>query len=200
MRLSRVAEADGGVALAEALTLADAKTHLNVLHTTDDAYIGSLCRVAQARLEGADGTGGILARAVTRHMLLGRMEAFPPGRRIIELPQPPLVSVAWIKYRDTADVEQTFPASSYVVIDDAVRPFVRLHSAASWPTTFERADAVTIRFTVGPDAVPDDLLAALKLHVGHLYVNREVALEKSLTAMPMGYESLISPHKAHGWI
>lgn len=200
MNLTRIGTGDGGVALGTPLTLADAKRHLNITHDTDDDLITALCSVARAHLEGADGTGGRLGKAITRHVLQGEMEAFPRRGLIIDLPQPPLVSVAWIKYRDADDVEQTFPATSYVVVKDGIAPFVRLKLGSSWPETYERADAVTIRFTVGPESVPDDLLHAIRLHLGHLYVNREIALEKTLVQMPLGYESLIAPHKAHGWI
>lgn len=200
MNLTRVAADDGGVALGTALSLADAKHHLNALHDTDDALITALCHVARAHMEGDDGTGGRLGRAVTRHVIDAEIEAFPSGRADLRLPQPPLISVAWVKYYDADDVLQTLATTAYHVVRDAVSPFIRLAAAASWPSTAERPDAVQVRFTCGPETVPVDLAHALKLHVGHLYINREAALEKSLVSLPLGYDALCGPHRTHGWV
>lgn len=199
MMLSRVASGSGGVALGTPLTLADAKAHLNVSLSIDDTLITALCSVARAHLEGADGTGGILGKAISQHVLDGTFDAFPDGDEI-ELPQPPLVEVTSVKYYDTSNVLQTLSSASYHVITDPLRPRIVLASGASWPDTYDRPDPVTIRFSVGPGEIPADIMHALKLHVDHLYQNRGIALEKSLTAMPMGYAALIAPHKSHGWI
>ncbi len=198
MIITRVATGDGGVAQAAALSLADAKSHLSVLHSTDDTLITSLCEVARVHMEGVDGTGGIVGCAITQHMLEMKLPGFPAGS--IFLPQPPLASVQWVKYFDASDTETTLATSTYHVVQEPMRPELRLAKAKSWPVTYERYDAVKVRFTVGPAAVPAPLLHALKLHVGHLYLNREIALEKGLVQMPMGYESLVGPYRRHGWV
>lgn len=198
MRLTRVAEADGGLALDTALPLAEAKAHLSVLHDTDDDLITALVEVARAQLEGVDGTGGTIGSAITRHTLDGALEAFPAGN--IVLAQPPVASVTWVKYYDADGVLQTVSPSDYHLVADKMRPTIELADGKSWPATAVRPDAVMVRFVVGPDAVPPGLLHAIKMHVAHLYLNREIALEKSLVQMPMGYQPLVDLHRRHGWI
>lgn len=198
MLLTRIAVADGGVALGVALSLPDAKEHLNVYHNEDDPLITAYVDAARAHLEGHDGTGGRLGRAITQHVLELTLPGFSAGA--IQLPQPPLISVASVKYYDASNVQQTFGATNYHVVPHAITPRIELAYGKSWPATYPRPDAVVVRFTAGPAAVPGDLLHAIKLHVGHLYINREIAMEKALVTMPMGYDALIQPHRTHGWI
>lgn len=199
MSLLRVDADAGGVALGTGLSLADAKTHLDVYHTTDDTLITAYIAVARAHLEGHDGTGGRLGRAITQHVLDLKLPAFP-AERWLDLPQPPVTAITSITYRDLDDVTQTFASSSYHLDPDDFAPRVVLAAKKVWPKTIERPDAVTVRFACGPAAVPVDILHAMKLHVGHLYLNRESISEKSMVVVPHGYEALISPHKTHGWI
>ncbi len=199
MSLSRVAQGSGGVALGTGLTLADAKAHLDVYHSTDDTLITAYCSVARSHLEGHDGCGGRLGRAITPHVLDWKLPAFP-AVRWLDLPRPPVTGITSITYRDLDDVTQTLASSSYHLDADDVRPRVVLAADADWPDTIARPDAVTVRFSCGPDAVPADLLHALKLHVGHLYLNRETTSEKSMVVVPHGYDALIALHKTHGWI
>lgn len=198
MLISRVAEADGGLPLLPAITLTEAKRHLNVYHYEDDALIEGLILVAQAHIEGHDGTGGILGRAVSRHMLELRLERFPASR-VMPLPHPPLVSVASIAYIDVAGDLQTYPSANYHVVPDTMQGFVRLKSTAEWPAVDLAPDAVRVRFTVGVTACPVDLKQAMLLHIGHMYLNRE-AVGESQTVLPFAYKNLTDPHRTHGWI
>ena len=199
MLISRVAEGDGGLALTPAVSLAEAKRHLAIYHAADDDLVTALVAAAQAHMEGADGTGGVLGRAVSRHTLELRLERFPLSR-VMALPHPPLVSVTGITYLDVAGVLQTFAASEYHVVADSMAGFVRLKAtSAGWPATDIAPDAVRVRFVVGPAECPADLKAALLLHVGHLYLNRD-AVGESRQVLPMAYKSLTDPHRTHGWI
>jgi uncharacterized phiE125 gp8 family phage protein len=196
--LSRVAEADGGVALTQAVSLTEAKRHLNIFHAEDDALITALIVAAQASIEGIDGTGGTLGRAITRHTLDMVCEDFPDASRLA-LPQPPLVSVASVKYLDTTGTERTFAASGYHVVADKYVPHVRLKDGVSWPSLADAPDAIRVRYVVGPAECPGDIKQAILLHVAHLYANREAAGE-NLTPLPMAYKYLLDPHRTHGWM
>jgi uncharacterized phiE125 gp8 family phage protein len=195
--LARVAEADGGVALGTALTLADAKAHCSVIHTDDDTLIASLIEAARSHIEGSNGTGGVLGRAITRHVLELSMESFPSSYAELPLPQPPLVSVASVKYYDQNNTLQTFASTNWHAVKNSVRPVIQLASGVSWPATYERPDAVIVRYTAGPETIEEDIKHSLRLLVCHYYLNREVAMEKSLSKMPMGLDGLLSPHKTH---
>lgn len=199
MLLSRVATGDGGVALVAAVSTADAKAHLNVMHTTDDDLIAGFVSVAQQHLEGEDGLGGVLGRAIVRHTLDLALPSFPASR-VIELPQPPLVSVTHVKYLDIDGVEQTVSSASYSVHADRSGGYIKLKPDASWPSTESDVDdAVRVRFVCGYEAVPAPLKSALLLHVGHLYLNRE-ATGAASAVLPLAWKALTDPYKTHGWI
>ncbi len=198
MILSRVAVADGGVALSPALSLTEAKRHLNVYHDLDDALIEAYVAAAQAHLEGDDGCGGTLGRAITRHTLDYVIEAFPRSRELL-LPQPPLVSVTSVTYLDTVGTSQTLSSSLYHVMADRMAPRIRLRDTAEWPDTDIAPDAVRIRYVIGPDAVPADVRAALMLHLGNLYANRGDD-GSAATVLPPAHRALLDKHRTHGWI
>lgn len=198
MILARVAADAGGVALAEAVTLAEAKRHLNVLHSGDDVYISSLARAVQAHLEGADGSGGLLGRPVVPHTFDGTLEAFPLVG-YIALPCPPVVSVAHVKYFDEDGVEQTLDPSKYKVQKVHLGGRIVLKDGLDWPDTAVIPDAVTIRFSCGPASPPEDLKQAMLLWIGHLFTTRGYA-EGQQPQMPQAVDWLIGQHKTHGWI
>lgn len=195
MIISRVVEADGGVALSPAVPLTDAKAHLNVLHATDDGVIQGFVETAQQHLEGPDGCGGVLGRAVVRHVLELSLPRF--GGRVIDLPQPPLVSVSSVNYLDTTGALQTLDPSVWRELRNVDRGSIALNPGKAWPGTFTVPDAVRIRFTCGYETVPAPLRNAILLHVGHLYLNRDGEMDRD---MPASWRSLISPYLTHGWI
>lgn len=196
--LSRVAAGDGGNAWTAAVSLSEAKRHCNVYHDQDDTLIEALIAAAQASLEGHDGTGGTIGRAVSRHRLALTCGTFPASR-LFPLAQPDVIAVADVTYTDVTGVARTFSSGSYRLIPDAHRPALWLVDGASWPSTIAAPDAVRIRYDVGPATCPADIKAAILLHVGHLYVNREAAGE-SVTPLPLAYKHLLDPHRTHGWI
>lgn len=198
MLISRVATGDGGIAASMAVSLVEAKRHLNVYHDNDDDLIGALVAVAQAHMEGPDGLGGTLGRAVTRHMLELKLERWPSSR-VLPLPHPPLVSVDSITYLDIAGQTQTFAAARYHVVPDTMQGFIRLKSGEEWPDLDIAPDAVRIRFVVGPETCAPDLKHAILMHVSHLYLNRE-AVGETASVLPFGYRALTDPHRTHGWI
>ena len=198
MLISRVATGDGGIAASLAVSLVETKRHLNVYHDDDDTLIEALIAVAQAHMEGPDGLGGTLGRAVSQHMLEFKLERWPASR-VLPLPHPPLVSVDSITYLDIAGDTQTFASSRYHVVPDTMQGFVRLKQGEEWPDLDIAPDAVRIRFVCGPATCPPDLRHALLLHIGLLYLNREAAGE-SVSLLPMAYKSLTDPHRTHGWI
>ena len=113
---------------------------------------------------------------------------------IISPPHPPLVSVTGIVYVDTDGADQTLGSSVYRV-DTVNEPGrITLEYNQSWPSTREVTNAVTITYQAGygkAAAVPDDVKAAIKLLVGHLYEHREAVCEIKLDMVPMSVKSLL---------
>lgn len=170
----------------EPLTLAEARAHLRVTHTDEDALIARLITVAR---EHIDGPGGILGRAILPQTWALSLDGFPSGD--IALPLPPLASVDSIDYTDTDGAPQTVSASVYGV--DGAAGIVYLKFGQSWPTARDERGAVVVTFTCGDASVPERLRAAMLLHIADLYANRE-AQGEALTPNA-AYDALLLPFK-----
>jgi len=126
----------------EPINLSEAKLHLRVDSSDEDTYIESLIAAARGTAENHR-SESILDQTWELNL------DFFPGRDIV-IPRHPLVSVASIKYFDTAGDTQTFAASKYVV-DTSSRPGkIALAPDESWPSTEAgRINVVTVQFTTG---------------------------------------------------
>jgi uncharacterized phiE125 gp8 family phage protein len=154
------------------VTVAEAKAHLRIEHALDDTYIETLIKAVTAEL---DGRQGLLRRALITQTWDYSLPWFPVVRRIC-VPMPPLQSVTSVKYFDANNVEQTFSSDNYEIIAQDEQGYIALKQSASWPGTYEREAAVTIRFVAGygadGSAVPANVRAAMLLRIGELYANR----------------------------
>lgn len=159
------------------ISLAEARKHLMDPPTARDAQILALIYAAVEHAEDYLGRG---LCTQTWELVL---PSFPLCE--VKLPKPPLQQVVSIKYRDANNVEQTLSASDYQVVFDEYRGQVKPVSTASWPSTYERLDAVTVRFKCGYGVaaqVPYSMQAALLLHVEAHFNRDERQMEKLLEA------------------
>lgn len=153
--------------IAEPITLAEAKAHLRVTGSDDDAYITALIVAAR---QGAEHITGRALMAQTWELALNGFSD------VIRLPNPPLTSIASVKYLDESGALITMDASSYL-LDDHSEP-ARLLPAygTSWPATRDQANAVLIRYVAGYASaaiVPQEIKNWMLLRIGMLYENRE---------------------------
>lgn len=180
---------------AEPVTLAEAKAHLRVLHSTEDALIQRFLNVARAHVETLTGRA-----IITRQLKLVR-DGFA-GR--MPLPRPPLISVTSVTYLDTAGAEQTLPTSVYEVTKAELGGEITCAAGSVWPETINRRRTVAILFSAGygvaPASVPEDLRNALLLLTEHYYYNRSAVSDGPLSATPMAVDSLLAPYMTTGWI
>lgn len=180
----------------EPLELAEAKQHLRVLHDAEDTLIGNLIKAARLHTEATTG------RALITQTWDYWLSAFPRSG-VIELPRPPLVSVAFVKYRDSDGTEQTLDPLSYLAVVPGIIGTVETAPGASWPATQTRRQAVNVRFVAGygdnPGDVPEDLRTAMLLLIDHLYYNRGATTAENLKATPMGVDSLLAGQRTFGW-
>lgn len=154
------------------VTLAEAKAHLRVIDSADDAMIQIYLDAAVSNL---DGRQGLLGRAIVTQTWELVYDEFPCGP--IELPLGPLQSVTSVKYFDTAGIEQTLAPAAYSV--DAASDPGWLAPTADWPATFDMVNAVVIRYVAGyglAAAVPAAIKAGILLMIGDMYENREAAI------------------------
>ena len=71
----------------------------------------------------------------------------------------------------------------------------------SWPSTYDRLNAIEITFLAGYGAtaatVPETIKQAILLLLAHYYENREATTDgRAITSVPMAYESLIWTERA----
>lgn len=161
------------------LPLADAKQHLRVLHddVAEDALIRSLRDAAIAHVERVSGV--ILAEAE----FIWTAPRFPA---CIDLPVRPVNELDGVTYYDSDGEPAEYDGAR--LLAGKVVPAV----GGSWPSANGYA-AVT--FTAGLSAPEPDLLAAVKLMLGHLWSNREAVSEKAANEMPLGVQALIDTHR-----
>ncbi len=186
----------------EPITLADAKAHLRVSSTDEDALITSLIVAARAMTEAAT------KRALIRQTWDWTLDRFPAW---FEVPLPPLQSVLAINYLDTANTPQVVDPTTYIVDANLDQGRINLNYARVWPWSFPVINAVTVRFVAGypsDGGSPEDLTAnvppmlkhAMKMVVGHLYENRELVSQSrtrgGFEIMPMAWQALIGPYIA----
>lgn len=164
---------------AEPIHLDEAKAHLRVDYTDEDALITALITAAREAVEQY--TGRTLVRQ-TRRMVL---DAFP---EVIALRSSPLRAVESITYVDTDGVTQTLAASGYRVDDVSGVPRIMPAYGESWPSTRDVTNAVVVTYSAGwavpvsADADTDTLTGT-----GHgLDDDEEVQLYNSGGTLPAG--------------
>ncbi len=153
----------------EPVTLDDAKAHLKVDTTDDDALITSLISAARARAEWHTG------RAFVTQSWKLWLDIWPCDD-IVEIPLPPLQSVASVTAYALDDTATVLDAATYQV-DAASSPArLTLKPNAAPPVNLRRINAVAIAFTAGyGDAggdVPAPVREAILKMVANFYVNR----------------------------
>lgn len=178
------------------LELADAKAHLRVRHSDEDAFIESLIAAAEAHL---DGYTGVLGRALVTQEWSRSFDGFPACNSF-RLPLGPLGDAVSISYYDAAGDVQSF--TDFHAVADAIGPMVVLTDGSQWPSTATRPDAVTVTWTCGygdVDDVPSAIIHAAKLLIGHWFANREaVNVGGDLSELPMAVNALIAPYRSVG--
>ena len=178
---------------AEPLTVVEAKQHLRVEHSVDDALIGALITVARQRCEHET------QRALVNQVWERVLDGFP-GVELL-LGRPPVRQVQSITYLDAAGDSQTLPSASYVLDADAEEGWVLPAADEVWPETADSVNAVRVRFEAGYGdtgaAVPAALRQWMLLQVGALYAFREsIAAGASIHELPGRFvDSLLDPYR-----
>ncbi len=201
----------------EPVTLAQAKLHLRVDFTDDDTLITALIIAARQHCEnytkraffnqtwqrtldnfplwyGSNGTVSPLYRDVWPFF------ADFWSRVTIDLPKPSLVSVTSITYVNSDGTTSTLDSSVYIV-DPTSKPgrIVPAFNQA-WPDiSLYQPGSVTITYVAGSygdgvevNTIPQTIVMAMLLLIGHWYEHREAASELNLKNIPLGVEALLS--------
>lgn len=182
-----------GAPAVEPVTLDEAKQHLRVDASDEDALIAALISAARIRLEEH------CERAFITQTWRLSLSGWPVSGEIV-LPRPALLTVTGITYVDSANVTTTYDAANYAVVTDAEPGIVMLKSGCSWPSAELMVGLpVRVAYTCGYGSiaanVPGPIRAAMLLLVGHLYENRESVTAQNLQVLPQGVEWLVEPYR-----
>lgn len=174
----------------EPFTTEEAKDHLRVDISDDDAYIDGLVIAARRYFEDVSN------RALITQTWRLDLDRWPAEDEII-IPRAPLQSVGSVAYLDQDGNSTTWATSNYIVDADSEPGRVVLAYGQSWPTTIlYPVNPIRITFTAGygDDAadIPEQMIQCLKLMIGHWYEHREpVIVGRQVLTVPFTIESLI---------
>lgn len=179
-------------AVEEPITLDEAKDHLRVDGTDEDALITAYVKVARRQAEMMS------RRAFVTQTWELALAGWPQAGCLV-LGNPPLQSVTWVKYTDSQGVELTLPSGDYLVDTYSEPGRVVLGHGKGWPSvTLQPGPAVRVRYVAGYGpavAVPETYKQAIRLLVGHYYENREaVAMQVGMVqgaVLPLAVQALL---------
>lgn len=172
-RLSVVTAATG-----EVVSLADAKLHLRVDHSDEDAYIQGLVTAAAAEV---DSPRGWLGRSLLTKTLRLTLDVPPP--HTVYLPGVPVQSVSSVEYRDRDGTLQAVTASDYET-DLTAEPALLWPARAgelcreSWPHDMDwhGPDVFRVEYVAGYGTeadIPQIIKQWILTRVGDMYRDRE---------------------------
>lgn len=175
----------------EPLTIEEVRDHLRIDGTDHDATLTGYLAAART-----------LAELWCRRVLITQtrdlwLDAWPCTDRIA-LPNPPLQSVTWVKYYDTANGANTMSTADYLVNTYQEPGQVVLGYGKNWPSaTLRLGAAINVRYVAGygtPSQVPAIYKQAILLIVGHFFENREEvqAGNVQMHQMPLAARTLLT--------
>ena len=182
-------------ATAEPVTLDELKKHLRI--STADSSENTL-------LSGFISAARSMAENYTKRQFLPAqwrlaLESFPGATGIIELPRPPLstlacgtlatgISVAYIKDTTIVDDSTTVPATAFAIDMNSEPGRIYPYYDNEWPScvTDQKKDAVQITYISGYVTVPEPIRLWIMMKAGDLYENRGALSETQL--YPLGHE------------
>ena len=174
----------------EPITLAEARTHLRVTHTDEDALITALITAARS-----DAENELQRSLITQTREIAR-DAFPAA---IELRFGPILQVVSVKFDDVGGLEQTLDPATYRLDTYRLTGWLVPDPDYAWPETRQHVNAVRVRYTAGygPAAtdVPMPIRQWILLRIGTLFEHREsVAAGVTVATVPY-VDRLLDPYR-----
>jgi len=179
------------------VSLAEAKSHLRVLHDDDNDYIDALVAVGTGLVDGVDGW---LGRAIVEQTWEASFDRFPcsdtdghAGKLFI--PLAPLISIETVKYDGSDGIERDVESYRAYGVGSTQPGYILPAVATSWPISIREPETIRVTFKAGYNDVPAGIKHAILLMIGHWYENREDASDVDLNDIPLGSKALLMPHR-----
>ena len=193
MKYNSVTRATGPA--VEPLTVAEAKLHLRVDISDDDAYIGTLITAAREWVEN------YLDRTLITTQLILRAAEFPTEE--LELARPPMVAsgtaTAVVITYTLADTTTATLSTALYRVDRTTTPGnVAPIINGTWPSdVIEDANAVAVTYWAGygptSASVPATIRHAMLMLIGHWYDRRSAVLTGTISKpLEFAVESLLA--------
>lgn len=176
----------------EPVTLNDAKLHLRVDYDDDDALIAPMIKAARGYCETWTG------RTFIEKALELSLDIFP-FENYVRLPGQPVTAISSMKYTDSDGVEHSMSVGTDYLVDiDGGR--VVLPYGGSWPSaTLYPVNPVKVDYAAG-GSVPEAVVQAIKLLIGHWYENREAVMVGTISKeVEFSVHALLSQHRDRWW-
>ena len=177
------------------ITLAEAKIHLRVGDSGDDAYITSLIFAAQNVIENYCNIN-LMQRSVIQ-----TCDTWEDTK--ILLISPPAnsgqVILTSVQYYNTANVIATDTLGNYILDNGSTPPRLELKQDKTYPKTYERNGAIRVTYLCGVSAankIPVALKQAALIFVGQFYENRQIDIVgRTVGTIPTAAKFLMEPYR-----
>jgi uncharacterized phiE125 gp8 family phage protein len=184
----------------EPVTLAEAKAHLRVDASDDDAYIQNLVSSAREWVEQ------YLDRTLIHTQWVMRFDRFPDsGIEPVELPRPPMVmsgtaTAVTVTFTQEAGPTSTYSTAEYRVDRNATPGAILPIYGSTWTPHRQDDNAISVTWWAGYGAsgssVPAAIRHAILMLVGHWYEFRTSVLTGSISKeVEFGVKSLLDSQR-----
>lgn len=180
----------------EPVTLAEAKAHLRVDISDDDALISAIVKASREFCEE------YLDRSLVHTQWTMRMDALPWE---IELPRPPVAqsgttTATVVTYTLETQATATLAASTYRVDRTATPGVIRTVYGGTWPGHLADQNSVSVTWWGGygadGTAVPAAIRSAMLMLIGSLYEHRSAVLTGTISKeIEFGVKALLDTQR-----
>jgi uncharacterized phiE125 gp8 family phage protein len=171
--------------VVEPVSVEDLKLHARIDSGFEDSKLQSYLTAARIMLEKDT------RRAFCTQTVVVAMDFLPT---YIVLPVAPVQSITSITYYDSLNVQQTLASTEYESDLYAEPALIRPAFGKTWPTTYERFNAVELTAVVGygaASAVPEDAKQAMRLLASHWYRYGEAVADNVTHDVKLSYDALV---------
>lgn len=172
----------------DVVSLSDMKKQLRVDANDEDSLITAYIAAAVDSIDGKAELGKAILTQTWD-------ESFQSPPQDVYLGMLPVASVTSITYYDADNVSQTLSASEYALYTSDDWAFVRCEN---WPQTYDRPDAIAVRYVAGEAEAAPKIVHAIKLIVAEWFNNREDSSAVNLKQIPRAACHLIGMDR-RGW-